>query len=74
MQPSLWQPSVELSVQKELHIDRAYLSSHLVRKRGDDPEVYCKAWPVRAQESFRSAPLCGRPQFACPSPFSTKRY
>ena len=32
---------------KELHIDRAYLSSHLVRKRNDDLEVYCKAWPVR---------------------------
>jgi hypothetical protein len=29
---------------KELHIDRAYLSSHLVRERGDDLEVYCKAW------------------------------
>jgi len=26
---------------KELHIDRAYLSSHLVRERGDDLEVYC---------------------------------
>jgi hypothetical protein len=27
----------------ELHIDRAYLSSHLVRERSDDLEVYCKA-------------------------------
>src|SRR5260370_32393418 len=31
---------------KELHIDRAYLSSHLVRERSDELEVYCKAWPV----------------------------
>ncbi len=32
---------------KELHIDRAYLSSHLVRERSAELEVYCKAWPVR---------------------------
>jgi transposase len=31
----------------ELHIDRAYLSSHLVRERADDLAIYCKAWPVR---------------------------
>ena len=37
---------------KELHIDRAYLSSHLVRERGDDLEVYCKAWPVRSGKYF----------------------
>jgi len=37
---------------KELHIDRAYLSSHLVRERGDDLEVYCKAWPVRESKRF----------------------
>jgi hypothetical protein len=29
---------------KDLHIDRAYLSSHLVRERSDDLQVYCKAW------------------------------
>lgn len=33
---------------KELHIDRAYLSSHLVRSRTDELEIYCKSWPVRA--------------------------
>lgn len=27
---------------KELHIDRAYLSSHLVRERSDELEIYCK--------------------------------
>src|SRR5260221_8319150 len=37
---------------KELHIDRAYLSSHLVRERSDDLEVYCKAWPVRQGKRF----------------------
>ncbi|BCL80964.1 IS1182 family transposase [Ktedonobacteria bacterium brp13] len=37
---------------KELHIDRAYLSSHLVRERSEDLEVYCKAWPVRVGKRF----------------------
>jgi len=37
---------------KELHIDRAYLSSHLVRERSDELEVYCKAWPVRQGKGF----------------------
>ncbi|HTQ94272.1 MAG TPA: IS1182 family transposase [Streptosporangiaceae bacterium] len=32
----------------ELHIDRAYLASSLVRDRGPDLAVYCKAWPVRS--------------------------
>ena len=31
----------------ELHIDRGYLSSHFVRERSDELEIYCKAWPVR---------------------------
>jgi hypothetical protein len=37
---------------KELHIDRAYLSSHWVRERNDELEVYCKAWPVRQGKRF----------------------
>jgi hypothetical protein len=37
---------------KELHIDRAYLSSHLVRERREGLEVYCKAWPVRESKYF----------------------
>jgi hypothetical protein len=37
---------------KELHIDRASLSSHLVRQRSDDLEGYCKAWPVRESKRF----------------------
>jgi len=31
----------------ELHIDRAYLSSSLVRDRDPDLAIYCKAWRVR---------------------------
>ena len=31
----------------ELHIDRAYLSSDLVRDRGPDLVIFCKAWRVR---------------------------
>ena len=31
----------------ELHIDRAYLASALVRGRDPDLAIYCKAWPVR---------------------------
>jgi hypothetical protein len=37
---------------KELHIDRAYLSSHLVQERGEELEIYCKAWPVREGKRF----------------------
>lgn len=37
------QPDAELG---ELHIDRAYLSSELVRERPPELEVYCKAWRV----------------------------
>ena len=36
----------------ELHIDRAYLSSSLVRDRAADLHVYCKAWPVRNSSRF----------------------
>jgi len=31
----------------ELHIDRAYLTSELVRDRGPDLAIFCKAWRVR---------------------------
>ena len=30
----------------ELHIDRAYLTSKLVRQRSDELAIYCKAWRV----------------------------
>jgi transposase len=32
----------------ELHIDRAYLASRLVRNRDPELEIFCKAFPVRA--------------------------
>jgi len=37
---------------KELHIDRAYLSSLLVSERSAELEIFCKAWPVRAGAFF----------------------
>lgn len=36
----------------ELHIDRAYLSSTLVRERSVELDIYCKAWPVRNGTHF----------------------
>src|SRR5947207_4765903 len=37
---------------QELHIDRAYLSSELVRHRSEGLKIYCKAWPVRQGKLF----------------------
>jgi len=37
---------------KELHIDRAYLSSTLVSERTPELEIYCKAWPVQQRPYF----------------------
>jgi len=36
----------------ELHIDRAYLGSTLVRDRGPELTIYCKAWPIRQGDHF----------------------
>ena len=36
----------------EVHIDRAYLSSALVRERGPELTIACKAWPVRQGTRF----------------------
>jgi hypothetical protein len=36
----------------ELHVDRAYLSSVLVRDRPDDLEIFCKAWRVHNGPRF----------------------
>jgi transposase len=48
--------SADLAAQQvqlhELHIDRAYLSSSLVRDRPDGLAIYCKAWPVRNGSRF----------------------
>jgi Transposase DDE domain/Transposase domain (DUF772) len=37
---------------KELHIDRAYLSSTLVSERSSELDIFCKAWPVREGRFF----------------------
>jgi transposase len=37
---------------RELHIDRAYLSSLLVRQRPAELLIYCRAWPVRNGNHF----------------------
>jgi hypothetical protein len=36
----------------ELHIDRAYLSSTLVKERPPELAIYCKAWPVQPSDCF----------------------
>jgi hypothetical protein len=36
----------------EWHIDRAYLSSTVVRDRAPDVRIICRAWPVRAGRYF----------------------
>ena len=42
----------QTAVLGELHIDRAYLSSALVRERPPDLDIRCKAWPVRQGPHF----------------------
>jgi transposase len=55
----------------ELHIDRAYLSSDLVRDRSPDLAIYCKAWRVRntggryAKDQFTLDFTAG--QLTCPA-------
>jgi hypothetical protein len=55
----------------ELHIDRAYLSSALVRDRGPDLTIFCKAWRVRnasgrfAKDQFTLDFAAG--QLTCPA-------
>jgi transposase len=55
----------------ELHIDRAYLSSELVRDRDPELAIYCKAWRVRntggrfAKDQFSIDFAAG--QLTCPA-------
>lgn len=61
------QPDAEL---EELHIDRGYLSSELVRERPPELEVYCKAWRVRNGERFPKTEFSldwGRGMMRCPA-------
>jgi DDE family transposase/transposase-like protein DUF772 len=73
--------SLDLYVQglslRELHIDRAYLSSNLVRERDDDLEITCRAWPVRQGAQFAKTAFVldwERQEIGCPGgvvlPFS----
>jgi DDE family transposase/transposase-like protein DUF772 len=36
----------------EIHLDRGYLASHLVRDRPADLAIYCKAWAVRNGDRY----------------------
>ncbi len=36
----------------EIHLDRGYLASDLVRNRPEDLIIYCKAWPVRNGDRY----------------------
>jgi IS5 family transposase len=45
----LAQQDVEL---QEIHLDRGYLASDLVRERSEELAIYCKAWPVRNGDRF----------------------
>jgi Transposase DDE domain/Transposase domain (DUF772) len=45
----LVQQDVEL---REIHLDRGYLSSDLVRNRSERLTIYCKAWPVRNADRY----------------------
>ena len=40
---------------EQLHIDRAYLSSSLVRERPEELTIICKAWPVRNGPRFNKS-------------------
>jgi transposase len=37
---------------REIHLDRGYLASNLVRDRSEDLTIYCKAWPVRNGDRY----------------------
>lgn len=37
---------------QEIHLDRGYLASDLVRDRPDELAIYCKAWPVRNGDRY----------------------
>jgi len=49
IEADLKKQDVELA---ELHIDRAYLSSELVKNRQEGLEIYCKAWRVQNGTKF----------------------
>jgi hypothetical protein len=55
---------------RELHIDRAYLSSTVVRDRPADLTIFCKAWPVRNGARFPKTAFhldWGQSRLRCPN-------
>jgi transposase len=55
---------------RELHIDRAYLASHLVRERPAHLTIFCKAWPVRNGDRFAKTAFSldwARGRLTCPA-------
>lgn len=53
----------------ELHMDRAYLSSTLVKQRPPELMIYCKAWPVQPSDCFTNEAFTldgERGQMRCP--------
>ena len=54
----------------ELHIDRAYLASQMVREREETVGIYCKAWPVRQGAQFAKTAFSldwERQEIRCPN-------
>jgi len=37
---------------REVHLDRGYLASALIRGRPEDLAIYCRAWPVRNGDRY----------------------
>jgi transposase len=61
---------VGLADLSELHLDRAYLSSHWVRERPTTLTIRCKAWPVRNGDRFPKTAFTRdwqRQQLVCPN-------
>ena len=61
---------VSLADLNELHLDRAYLSSHWVRERPTTLTIRCKAWPVRNGDRFPKTAFTldwQRQQLVCPN-------
>lgn len=50
----------------ELHIDRAYLASDMVRQRAPDLAIFCKAWRSSARPGGCAIPLAATPRPSSP--------
>jgi hypothetical protein len=62
--------AAQRTILAELHIDRAYLASTLVRDRGEDLQVFCKTFPVRNGPRFTKTAFgldFDRGELTCPA-------